>query len=276
VQEQIYKIKLSDLNYTVRFFTQPKKSINFAKNLKMSEWFKDWFNTKYYHVLYKNRNDEEARAFINKLLSKLELSKGAKVMDLACGKGRHALTLHESGLKVLGLDLSEESIKSANKYRSENLRFEVHDMREPYHETGFDAVFNLFTSFGYFENFDDNRKVLNSITTYLNPKGYLLIDYLNPVKVIADLVPFEKKDIEGISFEIRKSFDGQFIFKKIKVKDKNRVMDFEERVQAISHNNMLGLIEESGFQVEKVYGSYNLDEFDEESSERQIIVARLI
>ncbi|MFN3940966.1 MAG: YkgJ family cysteine cluster protein, partial [Chitinophagales bacterium] len=79
----------------------------------------------------------------------------SKILDLACGKGRHSIYLNQLGYDVTGADLSENSIKEASKFANEKLHFKVHDMRIPFEEK-YDAIFNLFTSFGYFENDADN------------------------------------------------------------------------------------------------------------------------
>ena len=128
-------------------------------------WFVDWFDTEYYHILYKNRNEKEAKKFIQNLIKRHPLEFGSKIMDLACGKGRHAKIISELGFDVIGLDLSKKSINEAKKYQiKDQLCFDVHDMRLPYaKEQTFDAIFNLFTSFGYFDDPNDNKRVFDSI-----------------------------------------------------------------------------------------------------------------
>ena len=114
-------------------------------------WFETWFNTSYYHILYKDRDFAEAEHFISLLVEDLSLKENAHIIDLACGKGRHSLFLNSLGYSVLGLDLSEESIlynKEFEKSESPSLKFGVHDMRNPIEGAPADAVFNLFTSFG--------------------------------------------------------------------------------------------------------------------------------
>ncbi|MFI0492366.1 SAM-dependent methyltransferase, partial [Flavobacterium sp.] len=118
---------------------------------KTQNWFASWFDTPYYHILYKERNDHEAQIFMDNITHYLNLPENAKVLDLACGKGRHSIYLNQLGYEVVGADLSENSIAEANKSQNETLKFQVHDMRETFDDK-FDAIFNLFTSFGYFEN----------------------------------------------------------------------------------------------------------------------------
>ncbi|MDA7708179.1 class I SAM-dependent methyltransferase, partial [Flavobacteriaceae bacterium] len=100
--------------------------------------------------MYKNRNHQEAREFIKKLLKHLKLKKKSKVLDAGCGKGRHSIEIEKLGHIVTGIDLSKNSIKSAKKHENINLKFLVHDILKPLN-IEFDAVLNLFTSFGYYE-----------------------------------------------------------------------------------------------------------------------------
>ena len=139
------------------------------------EWFKDWFNSKYYHVLYKNRNEAEASRFIDKLTDHLQLRKDHLIWDLACGKGRHAVYLNGKGFNVIGTDLSENNVKCAAEKSNKNLEFYVHDMRSPFRVNYFSHVFNLFTSIGYFENEKDNFlwSKVNLFTFCINPCTFL-------------------------------------------------------------------------------------------------------
>ena len=168
-------------------------------------WYASWFNTPYYHILYKDRNHREAAMFMNTLTSYLNLKKKDTILDLACGRGRHAKYLYRQGFDVTGVDLSTESIEYAKQYEKSRLHFEVHDMCLPYPKK-FDAVFNLFTSFGYFENEIDNLRTIKAIKAELNPNGYGVIDFLNAELAIANLVPSEKKKVGDIVFYLERTF----------------------------------------------------------------------
>jgi cyclopropane fatty-acyl-phospholipid synthase-like methyltransferase len=120
----------------------------------------------------------------------LNLPENAKVLDLACGKGRHSTYLNQLGFDVLGADLSENSIAEASKDTNDTLHFKVHDMRVPFEEK-YDAIFNLFTSFGYFENEEDNLTTLIAIKESLSEYGFAVIDFLNVSQVLKHL--FRKK-----------------------------------------------------------------------------------
>ncbi|MGZ4037453.1 MAG: SAM-dependent methyltransferase, partial [Bacteroidia bacterium] len=123
--------------------------------MEKAEWFKDWFNSPYYHVLYKNRDQSEAAAFIDKLSGHLELNAGHLIWDLACGKGRHSTYLNKKGFNVTGTDLSENNIQKASVNANDRLEFYVHDMRTLFRVNYFTHVLNLFTSIGYFGNVND-------------------------------------------------------------------------------------------------------------------------
>ncbi len=238
----------------------------------LMKWFEEWFDSEYYHLLYKNRDHQEAEEFINNLLEEIDLDSGAYILDLACGKGRHSRYLASLGYKVLGVDLSENSIKEAKQFESENLKFEVRDMRAPFTEDAFDLVLNLFTSFGYFDDKKDNYKVLNAIETMMNEDGYFVIDFMNVEKVIRTLVEKEQKEIDGVLFDITREVKDGFIVKNIKVIDGEKVYNFQEKVQALTIDNFKEMIAKTDLVVDNFYGNYNLDIFDADTSDRLIIV----
>ncbi|MDG1148045.1 MAG: class I SAM-dependent methyltransferase [Crocinitomicaceae bacterium] len=238
------------------------------------EWFASWFDTPYYHILYKNRDDAEAKKFILNLIDNLKLPKTDKVLDLACGKGRHSVTLNESGYDVLGVDLSPASIASANKYNNARLRFDVHDMREVLPNESFSAIFNLFTSFGYFNSTEDNKKVLNSIHTMLSNNGVLIIDFMNASRVIEQLIETEVKRVDEIVFNISRRYDGSHIYKDIKFEDNGKSFSYTERVQALKKEDFEHLLEACNFEILRTFGDFNLSEFNEKDSDRLIIIAQ--
>lgn len=244
--------------------------------MEQKEWFAEWFDTCYYHTLYKNRDEQEAANFISRLITYLKLPKNSYLLDLACGKGRHSITLNQLGYAVKGVDLSPNSICEANKSANETLHFAVQDMRQAIPIEKFDAIFNLFTSFGYFNSIDDNIRVVQAMNTMLNENGILVIDFMNATKVIDNLVISEQKQIDGIDFQIKRNYDGQHIFKYIKVKDGELTFDYSERVQALKFIDFESLLIENGFEILRTFGDFNLNPFDEHSSDRLIIIAKKI
>lgn len=236
-------------------------------------WFSDWFNTSYYHLLYRDRDENEANLFIENLIAHLNPQPTSNILDVACGKGRHSQIINKLGYSVTGIDLSNNSIKEANKTSSENLRFAVHDMREPFDENTYDYVFNLFTSFGYFNDEKDNQLVLDAVAKNLKSNGCFVLDFLNSVKVVKELLPYQEKEIEGIQFKISKSFKDNVIHKKIDFSDHGREYSFTEQVTAFSRKELEILFNNSSLEILNTFGNYNLEDFDRETSDRLIIIA---
>ena len=238
----------------------------------VQNWYSSWFDTKYYHILYKERNYREAQVFMDNLTHYLNLPEKAKVLDLACGKGRHSIYLNQLGFTVLGVDLSENSIAEANKNTSETLHFAVHDMREPLVEK-FDAIFNLFTSFGYFENEADNQKTLISIKESLSDYGFAVIDFMNVAHVIDNLISDEVKVVDDIEFKIKRFVsDDNFIIKEIDFEDDGLPFHFVEKVKAFTLDDFQSMMDQAGIYLLDTFGDYKLKKFHKKDSERLIMI----
>ena len=242
--------------------------------MQKEEWYETWFDTPHYHILYKDRNYLEAEKFISNLLNYLQLPKGAYCLDLACGKGRHSIFLNKNGLNVMGVDLSKHSIAVAKPFENKTLSFDVHDMREVYGKQKFDVIFNLFTSFGYFEDVEDNYKVLQAAHKMLVDGGRLVIDFMNVDYVLNHLVEEEEKTIQGIDFHITKQFDGTHIIKDIAFYDNGKTYNFQEKVQAIRKEEFVELLSASGFEVIDVFGDIQLNPFHKKDADRLILIAQ--
>ena len=234
-------------------------------------WFTSWFDTPYYHILYKERNYREAQIFMDNLTHYLNLPEKAKVLDLACGKGRHSIYLNQLGFDVLGADLSENSIAEASKNTNETLHFKVHDMRESFEEK-YDAIFNLFTSFGYFENDEDNLTTLKAIKESLSEYGFAVIDFMNVPQVLETLVPEETKTVDEIEFHIKRYLKDGHIYKEIDFEDKGQKFHFTEKVKALTLKDFEELMEEAGIYLLDIFGDYKLKKFHKTESERLIMI----
>ncbi|RZJ36709.1 MAG: class I SAM-dependent methyltransferase [Flavobacterium sp.] len=235
------------------------------------KWYASWFDTPYYHILYKDRDNAEAQLFMDNITQYLNLPDNAKILDLACGKGRHSVYLNKLGYDVTGVDLSENSIAEASEFANEKLHFKVHDMREPMNEQ-YDAIFNLFTSFGYFENDEDNYKTLKSICKSLSEYGFGVIDFMNAENVIANLVPEETKTVEGIDFHIKRfELDG-YIIKEIDFEVQGRRHHHVEKVRALTLSDFEHLMESANINLLDVFGDYKLHKFSRKDSERLIMI----
>lgn len=238
---------------------------------KEENWFTSWFDTDFYHILYKDRDHDEAEVFMSHLTSYLNIPENGTILDLACGKGRHAIFLNSLGYRVVGADLSENSIKYAKQFENDSLEFKVHDMSLPFGEK-FDAVFNLFTSFGYFENEEDNLNTLKAIKQNLKDDGLAVIDFMNTNYVINNLIPKEIKTVEDIDFHISRYVDKGYITKEISFQHQNKAYSFKERVKALNLSDFENYFENADITLLDVFGDYKLNKFNIEHSERLIMV----
>ena len=236
-------------------------------------WFANWFDSPYYHTLYKNRDEKEAQVFIDNLIDYLKIPKESKLIDIACGKGRHAKYFNQKGMDVVGIDLSPNSIKTAKKDENKNLQFSVHDMRENYQKNTFDFVTNLFTSFGYFEDNKDEQKAINAMASNLKKEGILIIDFMNAKKVIANLVLNEQKTINSIQFDITRQVKDGYILKDIHITDTEEI-HFQEKVKVITLADYSEFITNAGLKIIDIFGNYKLANFDEKISDRLILICK--
>jgi len=234
-------------------------------------WYASWFDTPYYHILYKDRDHEEAKKFMDNLTNYLNLEQDERILDLACGKGRHSIYLNSLGYDVTGVDLSKNSIDYASQFENDSLRFRVHDMCKPYGEQ-FSAVFNLFTSFGYFDKEEDNLNTLKSIKENLTENGFGIIDFMNVDYVIENLVPEEQKEVNGIAFDIKRYYENGYIFKEIRFTDKGEDFFFTEKVKAISLKDFEKYFEQADIHLLDIFGNYQLGKFYSKQSPRLILI----
>lgn len=237
------------------------------------EWFENWFDTNFYHLLYDYRNDDEARFFMNNLIRFLKISKGDKILDLPCGKGRHAIYLNGLGLDVIGADLSVNNISHAKQFEREGLSFGIHDMRDPL-QGQYEAIFNLFTSFGYFNQEKTNVQVLENFKKALRPGGHIVIDFLNVRTVEKELIPVQNIKKHGVNFVINKSISQNFIIKEIEVITEENSHQFIEKVQALDLDKMKYFAQAAGLEIQHIFGDYALGHFNEETSERLILILK--
>ena len=236
-----------------------------------SKWFQSWFNTSYYHLLYRNRDYKEAEVFIKNIVKYLNLDKDDSILDLACGKGRHSIFLNSLGFNVTGLDLSKNSIKEAKTRESSSLHFDVHDMRNLYN-TQFEVVLNLFTSFGYFEKDIDNFKVIQTIKSSLKQNGIGVIDFMNSPQVIENLIAQNSHKIDGVTFKLKRSYSDGFITKDIDVSDSDKTYQFQEKVRAYSFQDFEVMLSNAGLHLLECFGNYNLEPLNIKTSKRLILI----
>lgn len=241
--------------------------------MKTKDWFTNWFNTPYYHILYKDRNDYEAQLFMKHITTFLNLPKTTHILDLPCGRGRHSVFLNSLGYKVTGGDLAANSIKLAKEFENETLNFKVHDMRAPFNNK-YDAVFNLFTSFGYFEDDKEDILILNNIKQSLKKDGFFVFDFLNAEKVKLNLVAKETKIVNSITFNIKREIKDGFIYKHISFFADGENHTYTEQVKYLDLDKMTAFFEKVGFTITNVFGDYDLNAFEANTSERLILIAK--
>jgi SAM-dependent methyltransferase len=241
-----------------------------------SEWFKDWFNSVYYHQLYFNRDEAEAAGFINRLLAHLQPPAGSLLIDVACGRGRHARILAANNYEVTGIDLSPESIAFAKSFETAKLHFYQHDMRLPFWINYFDYAFNFFTSFGYFRTEREHYNAVRTIASGLKPGGFLIMDYLNVHYAEDHLVHKSDKEIDGVNFHLTKWYDETHFYKKIIVEDNALAvpLEFTERVAKFSLGDFNDMFAFHHLQVQEVFGDYMLGSYHVKKSPRLVMIAR--
>ena len=247
--------------------------------MPLNEWYKNWFSSPYYEVLYVRRNDAEASRCIQHLIHYLQPKPGSCMLDVACGKGRHSKALARMGFDVTGIDLSGPFIADAKKYETSHLHFYVHDMRMPYRMNYFDYAFNFFTSFGYFRTMREHGNAIRSIAQGLKKGGIFLIDYLNVLYTENNLVKAEVKIVDGVKFTITRWHDEGHFYKQILIDDKKHPghsQSFTEKVAKFSPAAFTDLLAHQGLQVNAIFGDYDLGAYDINLSPRMIIIAQKI
>ncbi len=245
-------------------------------------WYKNWFNSPFYHKLYFERDEKEAEAFIKKLIGHLQPAPGSRMLDVACGKGRHSKTLASLGFAVTGIDISEDSIAFAKKFVGKNsqgekddLEFFVHDMRLPVWGNYFQYAFNFFTSFGYFKTRREHDSAIRTIAKSLQPGGRFVIDYLNVHFAEEHLQHNEVKQIGDTVYTIRRWDDDTHFYKKIIVRDPTLAQpgEFTEKVAKFNLGDFTDMLSFQGLQVQEVFGDYQFNPYDVRKTPRLIVIA---
>jgi SAM-dependent methyltransferase len=239
------------------------------------DWFEGFFDDEYLRFAVDRFPAEATAAEVDLLVDAVELEPGARVLDLACGHGRHSVELARRGFAVTGVDLSAPSLELAAARAAEAgvaVRFERSDMRRISYEAGFDAVINMFTAFGYFED-AENRLVMERVAAALVPGGAFLMEVGNPVAVFSR---FEARGWHALS-------DGTVMLEE-RVYDAPRgrfetcwtfVSGGERRERRFSHRaytapELAAMTEAAGLDVEALWGG--LDGAELEMGSRRIVM----
>jgi cyclopropane fatty-acyl-phospholipid synthase-like methyltransferase len=243
----------------------------------MEPWYASWFDSPFYPMLYKHRDDEEAADFLDRMLAIIQIPEGSEVLDLACGRGRHSRFLNSKGLNVHGVDLSPSSIQEASKFTTAGLTFEVRDMRRPWTEPKFDLALSLFTSFGYFESDEENCSVLVALRSAIRAQGKVVLDVFNSQKVLSSLIEpvTEQRRVGDYQFRTFKHVENGCIVKRIRVENQDQNWTFFEKVRAYTLQELNALIDEAGLEITAIWGDYNLGPFDSQHSDRLIYLMQI-
>ncbi|HLQ58632.1 MAG TPA: methyltransferase domain-containing protein [Gemmatimonadales bacterium] len=229
----------------------------------MTEWFEQWFGEEY-HALYPHRDDEDARRAVALIQSVISWRPGDRILDLACGPGRHAAELERLGGHVVGFDLSRAMLRRARDRMG--ARLVRGDMRAlPFRDGSFALAVNLFTSFGYFLDDAEHRLVVRQVAAALAPGGHFVLDYLNAEQVRRTILLSEQaqRRAGGGTSERRSGprvvrridADGRFVIKEIELR--GRARSFQERVRLYSADDLEALLAGAGLRVVARFGDYD-------------------
>lgn len=233
-------------------------------------WYKEWFGQEYLE-LYAHRDEDEAARHVGFVLDHIGGPKPGRVLDLACGAGRHSAALRKHGYEVVGADLSLSLLATTPR---EPL-ISAGDMRSlPFRDESFDWILNFFTSFGYFERERENFRVLEELTRLLQPGGRFMIDFLNKDRVLATLKEKEIQEKAGRTIHIERWYDEgtRRINKRMRLESPDaRSATYLESVRAYDRDEVTIGARWAGLEVDALYGNFNGDSYHRES-ERLILI----
>ena len=239
-------------------------------------WYDTWFGSTAYTIVYGHRDEDEAADMIDLMETVVDPEPGAAILDMGCGRGRHAHELARRGYNVTGIDLSPESIADAAETAAteglSGVTFHEGDMRDPVCEACFDGVVNLFTAFGYFTDDAENQQALDAMTTALRPGGWFVQDFLNAPQVRDTLVP-EDTRTEGDTTitQRRRIVDGR-VHKEIELSHHGVVETHQESVRLYDRDALEHMHARAGLDVQQAFGTYAGDPHTPESP-RLILVS---
>jgi SAM-dependent methyltransferase len=218
------------------------------------EWFEEWFGEEYLR-LYPHRDDHEAERAVSLITRTTPFEPGWRVLDVACGAGRHARAFEAAGARCTGVDLSATLLKLARQVT--DVPLVRADMRQlPLRPGSMDLTVNLFTSFGYFEQDAEHTAALGEMIATVRQGGWFVIDFLNPEAVRRQLVPEETLALAGSTVQISRSVspDGRYVCKTIRTPAGKR---FRERVRLFDPAQMVSMLEDAGVSVRHRFGDYD-------------------
>ncbi len=231
-------------------------------------WFNKWFNEDYL-LLYSHRSGEEAKEHVAFIQNQLQLSGNERVLDLACGAGRHSLSFARKGFDVVGVDLSGVLINRAKeeaaKFPNACIEFKVADLFHLPQMGKFDLIINLFTSFGYFEDDRLNQEFFHIVRSHLHEKGQFFLDFLHPFAVRANLIESEEKWINDELVQIKRSIQDDCVVKTIQFPGRT----YQEKVKMYNRAQIEKMIQNAYMSVVSVWNDYDGNPWKEQG-DRQL------
>lgn len=242
-------------------------------------WYVRAFSDEYLY-LYAHRTEAEAAAQVEVARKVLPFSPGQRVLDIACGAGRHLIAFAKQGALVTGVDLSADLLQRA-KQRCVELGLKAvlkqADMRELPFENKFNGVTMWFTSFGYFSHVDDDLRVLRGVHRALKQDGWWWIDLPNPVYLKRNLIPASERSLAGpygmATVREERKIDGSHVIKTVQIRDTRGERSYEERVRLYTAECFAALVKQAGLVAEGLLGDYDGKPFSPEHP-RQIWFGR--
>ncbi len=242
-------------------------------------WYEEWFWSDAYTRVYDHRDEEEAERLVDLIEREMAPAPDAHILDVGCGRGRHARTMARRGYRVTGIDLSEEAIEEARtQAAAEGLdaitSFQVGDMREPACDACADGVVNLFTSFGYFETDAENERALAAMTTALPPGGWFLQDFLNAPVVTDSLGTSERETENGLTIRQNRWVEDGRVNKKITVHHDGQTDTFQESVRLFTLHDLKEMYARVGLDLVALFGDYDGGDYEPDESPRLLLHAQ--
>lgn len=223
-------------------------------------WYEDWFDQDAYELVYRHRDERDAEPVIDLLEQAVRPRPGSRILDVACGRGRHARLLARRGYDVTGIDLSAHAIEQARartRARGLTATFLRADMRTPLCEACFDGAINLFTAFGYFEDDADHQRAIDAIATMLRPGGWFFQDFLNAPHVRATLVPEDVRTEDGYTIRQRRWIADGRIEKEIRLRLNGHEHTFRESVRLLTLDDFRAFYDRAGLELVQTFGAYD-------------------
>ncbi|WP_252313313.1 bifunctional 2-polyprenyl-6-hydroxyphenol methylase/3-demethylubiquinol 3-O-methyltransferase UbiG [Sinobaca sp. H24] len=240
----------------------------------MKAWFEEHFQEDYLKV-YDHRDETKAAGELQSLMSYMPMEKGMKAVDLCCGNGRHARWLGRKGIDVTGIDLSPALLKKAIDLTNDlPVQYRRADIRTVDIKQEFEAAFNVFTSFGYFLEDEENELVFQKASDALLPGGWFLFDYLNPSYVRENLIAHDETEKDGMIVIQERHAGRDYVEKKITIKEDGAERRYVERVKLYEEEQLRRMLERYQLEPVHFFGDYNAAAYDYSRSPRQIFICR--